>query len=247
MISSFIQGGLGNQLFQIAAGYSHSLEVSSSFALSLGQHHLPLQGSNISVYRDTIFKKIKFQNLDLSKLLLYKEPKFSFSEIPKLDNLLLFGYFQSEKYFKKYKDKIYDLFSFPRKKEAPNIKVSLHIRRGDYARIPKILPILPLSYYKDAIDVIGEYDEILIFSDDESLALEKEFKNSRRVNAGNDLDDFILMSSCQHNIIANSSFSWWSAYLNPNQSKKVVAPKTWFGQEGPQDWQDIYCDGWRVI
>jgi len=55
------------------------------------------------------------------------------------------------------------------------------------------------------------------------------------------------MSSCSHNIIANSSFSWWAAYLNINDDSKIVAPSVWFGPHGPQNWADIYCDNWKII
>jgi hypothetical protein len=67
------------------------------------------------------------------------------------------------------------------------------------------------------------------------------------IKSNTDLEDLAIMSSCEHNIISNSSFSWWSAWFNKNTSKKIVAPSIWFGPFGSKNWQDIYCEGWRII
>lgn len=246
MITSFIQGGLGNQLFQIAAGLSLSKDIDSQFSLLSGQHHLPLQGNRIETYKPNILRHIKFfGDLDNTKFSIYREPSFKYVDIPKLDWLCLFGYFQSEKYFKHNAKLIKDTFIFD-KIDIPKNSVSLHLRQGDYKKSQAIHPILTLDYFSKAIDLLGEYSKLYIVSDSE-LPDSFNFPNCEVVNTKNDYLDFCIMANCNHNIIANSTFSWWAAYLNNSENKKVIAPKTWFGPQGPQDWQDIYCEGWEVI
>jgi hypothetical protein len=86
------------------------------------------------------------------------------------------------------------------------------------------------------------------FSDDPTKCKELfSKKNITYLNLEKDYLDMYAMSYCANNIIANSSFSWWGAWLNRNKNKKIVAPKIWFGPKGPQDYQDIYCNEWKVI
>jgi len=245
MITSFIQGGLGNQLFQIAAGISLATEVKTEFCLLSGQHHLPLQGSRIENYKSNILKNIKFVNSFSNQFVVYSEPSFSYCDLPKRDWTYLSGYFQSEKYFKNNSNIIKDVFAFD-KLNIPKGSVSMHLRQGDYCKLSNIHPVLDFTYYKKALEVIGDYSKIYVLSDSE-IPEKYSFKNCEFVNSKNDYLDFCIMANCDHNIIANSTFSWWAAYLNKNKFKKVVAPKNWFGPDGPKRWDDIYCDGWEVI
>lgn len=246
MITTFIQGGLGNQLFQIAAGLSLAKDVNSEFLLLSGQHHLPLQGNRIETYKSNILKNINFCDyLDNKKFSAYNETTFAYVEIPKLDWLYLFGYFQSEKHFKHNDMLIKNTFKFD-KLDIPKNSVSLHLRQGDYKKFEAIHPVLTIDYYSKAVDLLGKYSKLYIVSDSE-LPDEFNFPNCEVINTKNDYLDFCIMANCNHNVIANSTFSWWAAYLNKNENKRVVAPKTWFGPQGPQDWQDIYCEGWEVI
>ena len=105
MISVFLQGGLGNQLFQIACGYAHSIEVGDSFCLQDGQHHLPLQGNRVEIYKDTFYKDIPFVP-EVTYSSIYEEPTFTYSKLPHEKELYLADYFQSEKYFNKYREDI---------------------------------------------------------------------------------------------------------------------------------------------
>ena len=259
MITSFIQGGLGNQMFQISAGISLAFDIQDDFCLIEGQHHLPLQGNNISKYKTNIFRKIKFLNEEhFYKLNIFVEPKFSYTPIPKNRNLLLQGYFQSEKYFSNNSQLILDLFSPTNqdieqiKKQAPYIFsescCSIHLRFGDYLKFPDIHPTVSSDYIFNALDYIKDYDRIVCFSDDPTKCKELfSKKNITYLNLEKDYLDMYAMSYCANNIIANSSFSWWGAWLS--ESKKVVAPAIWFGEspEMPKNWSDIYCDGWKII
>ena len=261
MIIPFIQGGLGNQMFQIAAAFSLATEVDDDFCLVEGQHHLPLQGTKIDNYRNNIFKKINFTSYDsikFSEFKIYQEPKFSFSLIPKQKNLLLHGYFQSEKYFKSYEKEIRNLFEKSKedilflKNKAPYLFsekcCSIHIRLGDYEKNPEIHPSVTKEYIYNGLDHIKTYDRVVCFSDNIDKCKEI-FKSNRftYLSLEKDYTELYAMSLCSDNVIANSTFSWWAAWLNENKNKKVIAPKNWFGPKGYQDYQDIYCNGWMVI
>lgn len=163
------------------------------------------------------------------------------------------GYWQSYLYFEKYKDIIISEFTFKNKLEGKNKQlaeeicnntgsVSIHIRRGDYLKVPIYAGLCQLDYYKKAINYIKETISInicfYIFSDDvawckENLGNILLDSNHRYIDWNNGNDSYIdmqLMSLCKANIIANSSFSWWAAYLNRNADKVVIAPEKWINQ-----------------
>jgi hypothetical protein len=255
MISSILQGGLGNQMFQIAAAVALAKRTGQQTLFSHSNHHLPLQGNRAINYKNNIFYKIDLTHEVnfLSNLIFYKEQNYSYSELPKENDLFLHGYFQSEKYFSDCKEYIKNLFSetlfvkdyIDVQYENLDEAISIHVRRGDYLKFPDTHPVCRLSYYEKAIETIGEDRSIFIFSDDIQWCKENfKFKNMIFVENEPDYIDLFMISRCKHNIIANSSFSWWAAWLNRNEDKKVICPKNWFGIKGPQDIQDIYPEEW---
>jgi hypothetical protein len=244
MITSFIQGGLGNQMFQIAAGYSLALDLETDFYLHDGQHHLPLQGNRIESYKDNILKNIQFTDLSKAPFAPYRYDSIEYKEIPQRDNQALIGYFQSEKYFEHNKDAVKSLFSLPAKDTEEN-SVSIHIRRGDYLKNPEYHLPLDDNYYREALKAIGDYSKVYVFTDSD-LPQGLNTDDFHIIKLATDYDELALMSSCTHNIIANSTFSWWAAYLSKKQGK-VIAPSKWFGPKGPSNWIDIYCKDWIVI
>lgn len=164
-------------------------------------------------------------------------------------NSYLVGYWQSEKYFSKYSNEIREDFSFNELSSDCNKgialeisqtnAVSLHIRRGDYvsdAKTVNMLGVCSLQYYQRAISYISKQVEnphFFIFSDDIAWAKENIKLDFPCLFVGHNKGehsyiDMQLMSLCNHHIIANSSFSWWAAWLNKSDSKIVVAPKRWF-------------------
>lgn len=145
------------------------------------------------------------------------------------------GYFQSWKYFSHCEDKIryYLEMELPER----NDKCALHVRRGDYLNFKGMFPILSeTDYYLKAIKEYGSGQQFLIFSDDIEWCI-NHFKGPRfEFSIGrNELNDFALMQSCEHVIIANSSFSWWAAWLNKNPYKKIVAPEIYVLNETRTD------------
>ncbi len=165
-----------------------------------------------------------------------------------VENLYLDGYFQSDNFFKKYRQEILREFSLTKDQqtkeylevakiiENDNDTVSMHIRRGDYVtdiKAKKHHGILGVEYYKQALQTIAlKNPRIYIFSDDIDwvkenftfLPKDTYFVSKHNFNSAQEI---ILMSLCKNNIIANSSFSWWGAWLNKNKDKEVVAPKRW--------------------
>lgn len=204
-----------------------------------------------SVYYDVLYKKINKINLNEIKFdNFYNERYFNYSKIPELKNTLIKGYFQSEKYFDKYFNQIYSLFIDDeiidkiKQNFFFNNSLSIHVRRGDYLKKPDYHNILPVSYYLNGINYI-EYktniDKIYVFSDDIKWCKNNLLDNRCIfVESMKDYEELFMMSLCEHNIIANSSFSWWGSYLNLNNDKIVVAPKQWFGFLYNGSWTDIY-------
>jgi hypothetical protein len=175
------------------------------------------------------------------------------------DNIDLFGYFQSEKYFKHIEDEIRKDFTFKEdlSSEVNNFfnsyfdsadVISLHIRRGDYKNNPNH-PVQPLSYYSEALSKFEKDLPVIIFSDDSQWCKEQEiFSDDRFAVSENNMTEFdlCLMSKCKYHIIANSSFSWWGSWLA--KSEKTIAPKNWFGGDcANHDTKDLYLSDWEVL
>lgn len=174
-------------------------------------------------------------------------------------DIYLYGFWQSYHYFGKYEKDLkdmmiprYDMPSFIREqmqKVKMEESVAVHIRRGDYVKIGCTIPLL---YYQKAMKVMSEEIpniKFYIFSDDIEFAKKAlgEFEGKENVVFWEDhgqestLNDFFLMSSCKHQIIANSTFSWWAAYVNSNENKKIFAPVigNWKDSFYPDDWIKI--------
>lgn len=259
MISCNLLGGIGNQMFQIATAHAFGLRHGIMSCFNLEGCYTPNQGNTSLNYKDSVFKNLNRENVIFSTL--YNEPKFSYQEIPYHENLLLNGYFQSEKYFNDFKNEIITMFHLSGKDK---LKIrdffnwwelddkpitSVHIRRGDYLKNPDFHPTLLIDYYKEAMKLIG--DSYFIFISDDIAWVKENFKGGGIIYSpfNDEILDLTLMSLCNNNIIANSSFSWWGAYLNQNKNKIVITPKNekWFGPKGPKDTYDIIPNDWIQI
>lgn len=248
MISCVLQGGLGNQMFQIASTIGFALDNNDQACFDFTYSNTILQGNSSLTYKDNVYKKICHSNNKKFDKIFY-EPNFSYTKIPYSPNLLLNGYFQSEKYFVNHKDTIIKLFDLPTdqvQKPTDNL-TSIHIRRGDYVKFDDYHSVLDIEYYNKSIELIGG-GSFIFFSDDIEWVKQNFVRdNFYYSQCNNEILDLSLMSVCDNNIIANSSFSWWGAYLNRNINKKVVAPSQWFGPRGPKDTQDVIPENWIKI
>lgn len=156
------------------------------------------------------------------------------------DNIDLFGYYQTEKYFKHIEDEIREDFTFSEEltfnckefiKSLNSEVISIHVRRGDYVTNPNH-PVQNIKYYKKALELLPADVPVLVFSDDFNWCDEQDFFDNDRfmISQESSVDaDLCMMSMCNYHIIANSSFSWWGAWLA--KSKKIIAPQNWFGGE----------------
>lgn len=181
-------------------------------------------------------------------------------------NAYLMGYWQSEKYFNLIRGKLLEeltlieppteLNSKMLQKISSSNSVAVHIRRGDYVSNPLTQAYhgtCPISYYMQAVKIIADTinnPHFFIFSDDPGWSkknIKIKYKHSYiDFNLDKDYEDLRLMSACKNNIIANSSFSWWAAWLNKNNSKKIIAPVNWFKTD-ENNTQDLIPDNWIRI
>jgi hypothetical protein len=266
-ISKFVgvelMGGLGNQLFQVAAtlSYSKDHDINPVFPV-----HPKQSASRKVAYKTSFFHELTFNSAHYNDVTTFTEKSFKYTPIPAPTAsgkpLKLSGYFQTEKYFEKHKNYILNIIALPLKFQetikkkyidiaSHPLTVSIHVRRGDYLRLQHVHYIQPIDYYERAIKQFNPKSLFVIFSDDIAWCKTQDVFNSipNKVYISGEIDynDLYLMSLCKHNIIANSSFSWWGAYLNMNRKKKVIAPSMWFGASGPKDTQDLLPDSWNVI
>jgi hypothetical protein len=169
--------------------------------------------------------------------------------------MIINGYFQSEKYFDKSlvrsflepKQDIRQKLIYKYSKDLDK-SVSIHVRRGDYLSIQDYHPVQTKEYYIKAISEFSSDSIFFVFSDDISWCKDNLSEiNCRCIEGQNDYEDMFLMSMCKHNIIANSSFSWWGAWLNNNPDKKVIAPKNWFGPSCPHNTKDLLPEIWMKL
>lgn len=237
-----LYGQLGNQMFQVATALSLAQD---NAAIAIFPEFLESEEYNIPLNYKNVFHRIPTthpnqHNVEFS----YKEPAYHYNPIPYQPNMSLFGYFQSEKYFKKNKDLILETFapseeilSYLESKYDFILKhpktVSLHLRFYlDTKR--EFHPFVGINYLRKALEKFDKDSLLVIFSDHIGLAKQRLAKilGQRKhvfIEGNRHFEDLYLMSLCKHNIISNSSFSWWGAYLNRNANKVVIAPKRWFG------------------
>jgi hypothetical protein len=253
MIVPLLQGGLGNQMFQIANAHAFAGRNDLEWGINYNLSFCPNQGYTAHKYRSNFFKNIHAVSFRPTKT--FKENQFCYKPIPRQDNILLDGYFQSEKYFEDFKWTTKALFYFPEyiKEEVKefinkfnNRIVIIHIRRGDYIKFQSHHVMQKSDYYMNAVNEFQEYQAIVCTDDWESVNKEMTFKKAIPSPFKSELYDLYLMSIADGIIMCNSSFSWWGAFLG-KEDKKVIAPKNWFGPTGPKDTQDIYREIWKVI
>ncbi len=265
MIITKIIGGLGNQMFQWAFGKSLSLYLKVPMYLDTNGYANQI-GLTAREFQLGLFSKLKYQIASGDDIRNYPKSwgvlkdRFYFNEIDRIIKgdidcgLYLDGYWQSEKYFLGHDKEIRDILSMTYQ-ESKNYKhliepdsVSIHIRRTDYVSSNGYHPVQPISYFHHGIDIIGDYNKMYVFSDDIGWCKTNlTFKNMVFMEGRTGLDDLRLMSLCSHNIISNSSFSWWAAWLNENTDKKVVAPSNWFGPQADLNTSDIIPEKWIKI
>jgi len=291
MITVLLNGGLGNQLFQVFAALAAAIRNGDTcYFLYTMKDATGKRGT----YWNTLFHNLRPMtvianagNVDrFMKLPTYQEPDFRYSQLPgntatNSIPLKLVGYFQSDKYFADVRDEVYEKMQLLEQQRHIQamfaesvwfscgvVTVAMHFRIGDYAQIQDAHPILPLEYYKRALNHIitraasTEKFNVLIFNQAcdnavivdhmQQLRAVPAFARTCRFHKVQDMFDdwkqMLLMSVCDYNIIANSTFSWWGAYLNQTPGKIVCYPSTWFGPAlKNHDTRDLFPADWVRI
>lgn len=241
-----LTGGIGNQMFQYAYGRAKSLKNNKKLYYYFDNY----QGGVIRHYGLEIFS---IKGTIINGFVIGTLVKICNKLNIKIPGIEL-GYWQDEKYFKEFDKEIRNDFKFNKQLDKKNRdilnlinntnSISIHIRRGDYVnkKITKNLyVILPVSYYEKGIEIINNKinnPTYFFFSDDPNWVKDNlKINNAKYIDwnkGNNNYIDMQLMSKCKHNIIANSSFSWWGAWLNNNSKKIVIAPKKWFNDKRAQ-------------
>jgi hypothetical protein len=290
MITCELRGGLGNQLFQIYTAIAYAIEQKQPFFfLDVSQLGTSQNGSTVRyTYWNTFLKELQPFLKTMAQVprpfYTIREQSFKYGVIPSAQTepvyyanssekyaTVLYGYFQSHKYFEKYREIIDKLIKLDLKRQIATIKqqntninlvktVSMHFRIGDYQKYPDVHPILPASYYLNALeDILVEdpsIDTVLYFCENGDLEKvsktieELTINTIRFVRADpliSDWEQMLLMSVCRHNIIANSTFSWWGAYFNKSPVKIVCYPAQWFGPKATHDTSDLFPEDWVPI
>jgi hypothetical protein len=246
-------GGLGNNLFQIAAAYALAARNKDEFFLPPWKY-------------SSFFGEMKQYNGGATGR--YAQEGFHYEPIPYAPNTLISGYFQSEKFFIDYAEHIKNLL-YPRcNKSFPflnKVTCSIHVRRGDYCDSPDLFNTQNLHYYDYCIAQLKNvYKDIdfLIFSNDMNWC-KYAFANTPQyagipinttnfvfIEGNTDIEDLYWMCQCTHNIIASSTFSWWGAWLNKNPNKIVYSPscESWLGPAlAHLNTKDLIPDSWKKV
>lgn len=298
MITVFLRGGLGNQMFQYAAGLHLAKRNQASLALDVAylndrwpRKEFTYRTLDLDIFgikpRFTLLSRVSnhfpvpglwaaldFAGIQLREALILqtvvreREPNTFDPEVLKVGgSVLLFGYWQNEKYFKEIESDIREAFQFkiPLDDYAQKLKkeiessesVALCVRRGDYVQHQSAKALMGdtnVDYYAKAIAHINERvksPRYFVFTADDDIEFCKQTLNvpANTVYIGK-LDPkwsfhLELMSLCRHSIIANSTFYWWGAWLNPHKNKTVIAPARWYADREKQP--DIIPKSWITL
>jgi glycosyl transferase family 11 len=281
MVVVTLIGGLGNQMFQYAAGRALALRRHTGLVLDLDwlerpPAHLTPRRYELDCFRIESELRMIHSRAALGRLrgLLRLSPRVWREEMFRFDprtlelpgRVRLVGFWISERYFSDYASQIRQDFRFRAPLDDTNheladrisatTSVSVHVRRGDYAThdaTRAIHGVLPLDYYRAATARIGaavHKPQFFVFSDDPDWCRANLELAGRTTyvdhNTGRGCEDLRLMSLCRHQVIANSSFSWWGAWLNPRKDKIVIAPRRWLADPSVAT-KDVVPDEWIRI
>ena len=268
-VAVHIKGGLGNQLFQIAAAYAYAKKEGGTLHILYKEHN-----GDRPVYWDTVLHRMKpylVPSIPPHMIHWNESQPTMYQSIPPLTSqgVLLDGYRQTSKYFYNYdiKQELRELFApssalmdevlarYSFLLENKDRVVVVHARRTDYLRNQTMIDIhgpLSSSYYKEAIRRMKEKvkDPIWLLTSDDNrywMEIEKELDIHAPVILMNETDihTFALLQQFQHVIMSNSTFIWWCTWMA--DAKDVIAPSKWFGPVGPHPYDDIYEDHWERI
>jgi len=256
-------GQLGNQMFQYAA--IKGIARKHNYEFCIPDHDQVVDDGLGNKLRIELFDVFDIKNIKRGFVQtnnIVQETSFHFHKelfdaCP--DNICLVGYFQTEKYFNHIRNEIKKDFKFlPRYEDSYNeIKdllhdpVALHIRRGDFLINSGNHYNLSMKYYENALKEFDDDRQVVIFSDDTDWCKEQELFSGDRFLVCETNDHYIdlcIMTKCSDFIIANSTYSWWGAWLCNNPNKVVIYPDRWFGPNNEhKSLQDLFPKTWKLV
>lgn len=290
MISCYLSGGLGNQLFQIFATLAYCIQYNKPFVFPYSKNYL--NENNRPTYWENLLYQLKtytsahisLKEEEILSFQKYCEPHHTYTPIPaniedENGNALLKGFFQSDKYFENYYHRIAETLGLSHLRAnlliecglfgKPDIHtVSMHFRMGDYNKLRCYHPVMSPIYYIDALNTILQtkslYSSKVIvycfFEKEDEAEIDDYLRTiSQNIKGENvefekikdkysDWQQMLIMSGCDDHIIANSTFSWWSAYINPSPFKMVCYPDVWYGHQLYYiNTRDLFPEGWIRI
>jgi len=276
VIVGYLIGGLGNQLFQIFTIISYSIKHDISFLFPKEKFDINDRKTywETEIFKKIL--PCIVENDKIPEIPILWEHDLNTQYIPEIKgHFKLHGYFQNERYFKDNFNKIYNFLEIENIKSKVKEEyieyfknentISIHFRLGDYKHLSHTHPILDINYYKKSLELLSneindcvilyfyeKEDEVIVNNYIEILQNTK-FQNNVNFNfihINTEIEDWkqlLLMACCKHNIIANSSFSWWGGYLNTNTNKKVIYPSIWFTENVNKKSSDICPKEWIQI
>ena len=241
-----VGGGLGNQLFQIAAAYSYCKKYDKKLYIDISDWSAS-QGNNPINYKDSIFKNFEYHFYSTPETTKIQEEDLAYIELPFYDgDISLYGYFQSEKYFNDHREEFINLLNLPIVNNSfiKEKNVAFHIRRGDYINYSHIYNVCNTDYFNNQFNNFKDY-QINVFTDSSNIVCE-EFKNKKfnLIISNSELEDLTLMSLHTNIVCSNSSFSWWASLLG-NKKNSIIVPDKWFNNS--QNHYDIYRSDFTKI
>ena len=263
----------------LAYSIQHNVEPVFMYFYQVGNRHTYWETILSGLKHLTAFNPhTPITNATISAFKKYREPEFFYTDLPKFDeNILLDGYFQSFRYFDMYKKEILDMMGFSEKRNQIREKyreyfedktcISIHFRMGDYKHLRHYHPIMNYEYYEKSLEcIMSKIDRaaptrVLYFCEKEDndfvsskIELMKtnyppHFEFVKVDDTIPDYEQMVLISLCQHNIMSNSSFSWWGSYLNTYENAVVCYPSVWFGDHFIKRiiYGDLHLKTWNQI
>ncbi len=265
-------GGLGNQLFQYATGLSLATKLGTDLKLDVSRFDNP---GEFRMYSLGLFKGVTEAQVREMYGLTITENGLPFNEnlftdVPK--DVCIYGYFQTEKYFSEMRDELlarlvpstplpsFSMDMLQNIEREGDRSVFLTVRRTDYVG-NSFHGLLPMSYYEQAADIIASKVPspcFYVFSDDPPwcvnnfklpypMVMAGNYDRTVPAHLGREDAELWLMSKCRHAILANSTYSWWGAWLNPRTDGIVIGPKNWFGPTSTENPCDIIPQRWVTL
>lgn len=245
MVMPVTYGRMGNFLFQAAASIAYALDHNLPFTMPDATTHPvnnPLYLGHLVDYKYDI-------KLPIHRII---EQYHTWHPLPKPNpghNIILDGYWQTEKYFKYHRSKIIELFQYNDPNSQAKGVVSVHVRRGDYLTLTEKHPPVTKEWYEKAMSHFEGYQ--FLFHSDDIAWCEQTFGHRDDCDFSlneSPEDDLMSMVSCEHHICSASTFSWWGAWLCENPSKQIIMPRQWFQPgHGGHDTSDIVPKSWKRL